>query len=152
VKKACLAALAAVALLAACGQRSADPDAAPLTFDVDEPRSAATWAFEPRLGAQLEQGEVPRAAAADTFVAGAPVYLTIDVRDTPPGAALRVEWMGPEEATFGEHVREVQPGAGSVTLGSGPTSDWPAGDYRAELWAWDERLATLPFSLGAPRR
>jgi uncharacterized protein YfaS (alpha-2-macroglobulin family) len=74
------------------------------------------------------------------------VIATIPADGLPEGTHLTIRWIGPDGSTLAEEPRTV-PAVGEDHLTFELTSDLAAGDYRAEVWIKDRRIARQPFEV-----
>jgi hypothetical protein len=94
------------------------------------------------LGKTAEpDGTIPAADQKDDFAPGEPIVLTMKVADAPPGTDVKVVWYGPGETKVGEVVKPVGPSQDHLIFQAGDTTSWANGDYRAEVWVGDEKVA-----------
>lgn len=96
-------------------------------------------------------GRVP-AGAADDFLPGENIYVTMDVSDAAPGTAVRVVWIGPGEQRIAEQDQKVTERVDSLQFVMEGTREWKPGDYRAEVWVGDEKVNDEKFSIVSARR
>lgn len=92
-------------------------------------------------------GAIMADMTGDDFVPGKPIYLAMEVGDTPADSAVKVVWFGPNETRVGEQTKRVAAGTKFLNFSAGNTSTWGLGDYRAEVWIGDEKVAAEMFNL-----
>ncbi len=96
-------------------------------------------------------GRVPADSRPDNFLAGEDIYLTMDVSDARPGTAIRVVWIGPGGKQIATQAQTVAAGAVTLKFVQQNTRGWKAGDYRAEVWAGDEKGDDEAFDIVSTR-
>jgi hypothetical protein len=92
-------------------------------------------------------GAIMADQTGDDFAPGKPIYLAMEVGDTPADSAVKVVWFGPNETRVGEETKRVAAGTKFLNFSAGNTSRWAKGDYRAEVWIGDEKVASEQFNL-----
>jgi len=106
------------------------------------PVEAQTMVDDVTLGKTAEaDGTIAAADQGDDFAPGEPIVLTMKVADAPPGTAVKVVWYGPGETKVGEVEKPVMPGEDHLIFQATDTASWKKGDYRAEVWVGDEKVA-----------
>ena len=94
-------------------------------------------------------GTIPTGRTGDDFAPGQPVHIAMKVKDAPAGTAVKVVFFGPGETNLGEETKNTT--AGQTTLAfTKDTKGWAKGDYRAEVWAGDEKVNTQQFQIVDP--
>jgi hypothetical protein len=112
------------------------------------PVEAQTMVDDVTLGhAVATDGTIPADQQGDDFAPGDPVYVAMEVGDTPAGSAVKVDWYGPNETKVGEETKNVNAGEKYLNFKAGDTANWPKGDYRAEVWIGDEKVNTQQFQI-----
>ena len=91
-------------------------------------------------------GTIPAGKTGDDFAPGQPVNITMQVKDAPAGTAVKVVFYGPGEKNVGEETKNVAGGEKFLAFKK-DTKGWPKGDYRAEVWAGDEKVNTQQFQI-----
>jgi len=99
--------------------------------------------------AVAEDGSMPAEEEDDEFAAGEPVVVAMEVEDVPPGSAIEVVWLGPDDERVGEQLKTVEDGQAYVSFETPDTTGWAEGRYKAEVWIGDERVATERFEIVA---
>jgi hypothetical protein len=106
---------------------------------------------ETTVGRRLAaDGAVDPAAQTDAFTAGEQIHLAVKV--APQSAAegqLRVTWYGPGDDLLAEDAKPVPGSERFVSFSSGDTAGWDPGNYRAEVWLENEKLAEQRFALAS---
>ena len=92
-------------------------------------------------------GAIAQDQQGDDFAPGQPVYIAMEVGDTPAGSAVKVDWYGPGETKIGDETKTVVAGEHNLSFQSKDTSSWAKGDYRAEIWIGDEKVNTQQFQI-----
>ena len=91
-------------------------------------------------------GTIPAGKTGDDFAPGQAVNITMQVKDAPAGTAVKVVFYGPGEKNVGEETKNVAGGEKFLAFKK-DTAGWPKGDYRAEVWAGDEKVNTQQFQI-----
>lgn len=121
------------------------PEVAPAT--TPGPLTAQAWVDDFSIGKTVgPEGVVTD--DEDTFAPGETVHLTMQVDDAPAGAAITVQWFGPEDASLGEETKTVA-GEQATMAFTKETTEWSQGDYRAEVWVGDEKVNEQHFEVDA---
>jgi hypothetical protein len=142
-------ALVALPLVAGCAQRT---DTATQTSEQEvagaeqpgdvNPIQAQVMVDDVTLGNKAAaDGTIAAEDQNDDFAPGDPIVLSMKVADAPPGTAVKVVWYGPGELKVGEAEETVDAGETYLTFQAEDTGPWQKGDYRAEVWVGDERVA-----------
>jgi hypothetical protein len=113
------------------------------------PIQAESRIDEVRLGRQAgADNAVPEDAEVDDFAPGDPMVVSMDVSGAPPQSAVKVVWVGPNDARLGEETQQVAPGSMVLMFRAPDTSAWKVDDeYRAEVWLADEKVADVDFDV-----
>jgi len=96
-------------------------------------------------------GRVPAGTSPDDFLPGEDIYLTMDVSDAPPGTAIRVVWIGPDDQEIARQAKTVTAGESTLRFVKQDTGSWKPGDYRAEVWVGDEKVNDERFDIVSTR-
>jgi len=91
-------------------------------------------------------GAIPTGQTGDDFAPGQTIYLAMKVKDAPANTAVKVVYYGPGEKTVGEETKNVPSGATYMTFEKA-TKGWPKGDYRADVFAGDEKVNSQQFQV-----
>lgn len=91
-------------------------------------------------------GTIPTGRTGDDFAPGEPVNIVMKVKDAPAGTAIKVVFFGPGEKNVGEETKNTAAGQTFLAFQK-DTKGWPKGDYRAEVWAGDEKVNTQQFQI-----
>lgn len=119
------------------------PQVAPST--TPGPLTAQAWVDDFSIGKALgPEGVVTE--DQDTFAPGETVHLSMKVDDAPAGAAITVQWYGPDDASLGEETKTVT-GQQATMAFARETGEWQQGDYRAEVWVGDEKVNEQHFEV-----
>lgn len=86
-------------------------------------------------------GTIAAKDQGDDFAPGEPIVLSMKVADAPPGTAVKVVWYGPDETKLAEVEKTVNAGEDHLIFQATDTGSWQKGDYRAEVWVGDEKVA-----------
>lgn len=112
------------------------------------PVGAQTMIDDITIGKQLgADGTIPAEAQGDDFAPGDTIYLTMDVGDAPAGTEVKVIWYGPGDAKIGEDSKTVATGVATLSFQAADTASWQKGDYRADVWAGDEKVGDQNFNV-----
>jgi hypothetical protein len=116
------------------------------------PPVAQAMVDDVNIGVALDSnGRVPAANGPDNFLPGEDIYLTMDVSDAPPGTAIRVVWIGPNDRQIDMQVQKVAAGVSTLKFVKQGTQSWKPGDYRAEVWVGDEKVNDEMFDIVSTR-
>jgi hypothetical protein len=111
------------------------------------PVEAQTMIDDVTIGKSVgTDGSIAADQQGDDFAPGAPVYVAMEVGDTPAGSAVKVVWYGPGETKINEETKTVTAGEHYLNFKADSTS-WAKGDYRAEVWIGDEKVNTQQFQI-----
>ncbi len=91
-------------------------------------------------------GTIPTGRTGDDFAPGQTIHIAMKTADAPAGTAVKVVFFGPGEKNVGEESKSTATGVTFLTF-SKDTKGWPKGDYRAEVWAGDEKVNTQQFQI-----
>ena len=109
---------------------------------------AQSWIDDVTIGHKLgADGTIAEADQGDDFSPGQPIVLTMKVGDAPAGSQVKVVWMGPGEAKITEDAKPVAAGQPTMSFERTDTASWAKGDYRAEVWAGDEKVNDQHFQI-----
>jgi hypothetical protein len=115
------------------------------------PIEAESFVDDVTLGSEVgADGAIVAGKTGDDFTAGQTVHLAMEVGDTPAGSAVKVVWYGPGDARLGEDSQSVTAGTRYLTFSARDTASWALGDYRAEVWIGDEKVASEHFNIVEP--
>jgi hypothetical protein len=147
--------LAGALALAACGRQTPAPSPTPSPSG-PAPAAAAAPADAVRqvvlrsvaFGKSINpDGSV--AAPVDTFTAGEPLFVSLDVQPISPGTEVRLGWRGPAGEDNGEEELVVPAGARVINFKARDTSDWKPGEYRIEVTLGGAAAGAKPFRIAA---
>jgi hypothetical protein len=91
-------------------------------------------------------GTIPAGKTGDDFAPGSTIHIAMKVHDAPAGTAVKVVYYGPGETKVGEETKQVAAGQTFMTFNK-DTKGWAKGDYRAEVWAGDEKVNTQQLQI-----
>jgi hypothetical protein len=91
-------------------------------------------------------GAIPTGKTGDDFAPGQTVHIAMKVKDAPAGTAVKVVFYGPGEKDLGGETKQTKAGETYMAFQKA-TKGWPKGDYRAEVWAGDEKVNTQQFQI-----
>ena len=112
------------------------------------PVEAQTMVDDVTIGHSMgADGTIPADQQGDDFAPGDPVFVVMEVGDTPAGSAVKVDWFGPNETRVGDETKTVNAGEKYLSFKAADTANWPKGDYRAEVWIGDEKVNTQQFQI-----
>jgi hypothetical protein len=89
------------------------------------------------------------AAPTDTFTAGEPFFVSLDVQPISPGTEVRLNWRGPAAQDEGEEEMVVPAGARVINFKARDTSGWPPGEHRLEVALGGAPVGSKPFRIAA---
>ena len=89
------------------------------------------------------------AAPTDTFTAGEPLFVSLDVQPISPGTEVRLTWRGPSGQDQGEEELVVPAGARVINFNARDTSGWAAGEHRLEVELGGAVAGAKPFRIAA---
>ena len=92
------------------------------------------------------------AAPADTFSAGEPLFVSLDVQPISPGTEVRLTWRGPGGQDEGEEEVVVPAGARVINFKARDTSGWTAGEHRLEVSLGGAMVGSKPFRIAGTAR
>jgi hypothetical protein len=84
---------------------------------------------------------------ADTFAAGEPLFVSLDVQSISPGTELGLGWRGPNGQDEGREQFVVPQGARIINFKAKDTSNWTPGDHRVEVSIAGIPLGAKPFRI-----
>ncbi|HEY7508704.1 MAG TPA: hypothetical protein VIG50_00540 [Vicinamibacteria bacterium] len=91
------------------------------------------------------------AAPTETFTAGEPLFVSLDVQPISPGTEVRLTWRGPAGQDEGEEELVVPAGARVINFKARDTSAWPSGEHRLEVTLGGAPAGAKPFRIaGGP--
>jgi hypothetical protein len=90
-------------------------------------------------------GTIPAGKTGDDFAPGEMVNIAMKVKDAPAGTAVKVVYLGPGDANVGEETKQAT-GATFLTFQK-DTKGWAKGDYKADIYAGDEKVNTQHFQI-----
>jgi hypothetical protein len=112
------------------------------------PMKAQAWVDDVTIGHSVgADGTIPADKTGDDFAPGEAIHLAMRVEDAPPNSSVKVIWFGPNETKVGEEAKAVTPEQKHMTFAAQDTKAWAKGDYRAEVWAGDEKVNTQEFQI-----
>ena len=138
--------LAAILLLAACSREPQQTSSVPQAATDISPLKAQAWVDDVQMGDEVSALQTV-ATPKSEFAPGEPIHLAMSVRDAPSAATVKVRWYGPQDVQLGYENKEVVPGQQQLTFEQDNTADWQSGDYRAEVWVGDEKVAEKDFQI-----
>lgn len=112
------------------------------------PVEAETMIDDVTIGHSVgSDGTIAADQQGDDFAPGDPIYVAMEVGDTPAGSAVKIVWFGPNETRIGEETKTVTAGEKNLGFQTTDTGSWAKGDYRAEIWIGDEKVNTQQFQI-----
>lgn len=111
---------------------------------------ARSWIDDVQIGSAVTPQQTI-ATQKDEFAPGEPIHVAMSVDDAPSTATVSVQWYGPENLQLGYENKEIAPPQKQVTFEQDNTADWQSGDYRAEVWVGDEKVAEKSFHIVTDR-
>jgi len=83
----------------------------------------------------------------DHFAPGDPVRLAVKVSPSAAPALVRVAWYGPDDRLVREDTQQVAEPSEPVSFAAGEDIEEKPGEYRAEVWLEDQKIAEQRFSV-----
>lgn len=110
------------------------------------PVRAQSYVDDVTIGHEVgADGSIPTGKTGDDFAPGQKVNITMKIKDAPAGTAVKVVFYGPGEKQVGEETKQT---AGATYLAfEKDTTGWPKGDYRADIFAGDEKVNSQQFQI-----
>jgi hypothetical protein len=81
------------------------------------------------------------------FKVGNAVIVSMGVGSVPPKTAIKVVWIGPNASKIGEESKATAAGQKNLTFTAPDTKSWAKGDYRAEVWFGEHKVAQESFKI-----
>lgn len=111
------------------------------------PVRAQSYVDDVTIGHEVgADGVILAGKTGDDFAPGQAVNIALQVKDAPAGTAVKVVFYGPGEKNLGEETKNVVAGQSFLAF-TKVTAGWAKGDYRAEVWAGDEKVNTQQFQI-----
>ena len=85
----------------------------------------------------------------DDFKSGEGLQLSMRVNDAPAGMTVTTYWYGPGNRQLAYESKTVDINQQQLTFTRDNTAAWPAGSYRAEVWAGGEKVEEETFDITA---
>lgn len=99
---------------------------------------------------RLDEWQKP-AEATETFEPTDIFYCSVQVSNLQPGTNVTARWLHGDELVHEYTVAAEQGGSGYIGFNAARPGDWPAGDYRLEIYLGDQLTETVNFTVtGAP--
>ena len=113
-----------------------------------DPVKAHNMVSDVTLGKKVSpDGNISSADQANRFAPGEPIYIEMKVGGAPAGTAVKVDWFDANEQKVAEDSKAVGKKAKYVDFQAKNATTWPLGDYRAEVWIGDQKVAAQQFSI-----
>ena len=113
-----------------------------------DPVKAQNMVSDVTLGKKVSaDGNIVSADQANRFAPGEPIFIEMKVGGAPAGAAVKVAWYDANEQKVAEDQKAVGKKAKYVDFQAKNATAWPQGDYRAEVWIGDQKVAAQQFSI-----
>jgi hypothetical protein len=126
-----------------------NPDPAPIPADgpgIAESGPGARWISSVRMGREVDElGSVPTGAVSNSYRAGEPIFISMQVDRLPPGGEVRVVWFGPDEQQVHEELRAVEADT-IINFIAPPEIDRP-GQWRADVLSNGSLVTSQPFTI-----
>ncbi len=96
----------------------------------------------------------------DSFAQGDPVYLSFEVKKSPPNSLVKVVWADSSGRKVSEEQKEIPSGTGAVSFELKDAAGLQTGDYMVEFFCRESGdapgkwsgLGHKPFRVGSKRR
>jgi hypothetical protein len=110
--------------------------------------TAQRWVDRVHVGRTVNpSGKIEEADRADVFRPGESVYLSMEVTDAPAGSAVQVSVVDAEtENQLWSDTKQVEAGRSHLVFQIDPAK-LGSGEYRAEVYVGDERVARREFEI-----
>ena len=132
----------------AASEPPASPSAQTTASASTEPVPAWVHDVAIELGSALDpDGSLAVGKGANTFKAGDPVILSMDVAPAPANTTIKVVWVGPNEKKISEETKTTASGQKYLTFAATDTKSWATGDYHAEIWFGDRMVGQEEFKI-----
>jgi hypothetical protein len=113
-----------------------------------DPIKAHNMVSDVTLGKKVSpDGNITSADQANRFAPGEPIYIEMKVGGAPAGTAVKVDWYDANEQKVAEDLKAVGKKAKYVDFQAKNAGTWPQGDYKAEVWIGDQKVASQQFSI-----
>jgi hypothetical protein len=113
-----------------------------------DPIKAHNMVSDVTLGKKISpDGNITSADQANRFAPGEPIYIEMKVGGAPAGTAVKVDWYDANEQKVAEDLKAVGKKAKFVDFQAKNATTWPQGDYKAEVWIGDQKVASQQFSI-----
>ncbi|HEV7518797.1 MAG TPA: hypothetical protein VGR07_21065 [Thermoanaerobaculia bacterium] len=113
-----------------------------------DPVKARNMVSDVTLGKKVSaDGNILSADQANKFAPGEPIYIEMKVGGAPAGTAVKVDWYDAADKKVAEDQKTVGKKVKYVDFQAKDAASWPQGDYRAEVWVGDQKVATQQFTI-----
>lgn len=110
------------------------------------PMRAQSYIDDVTIGHEVAaDGTIPTGKTGDDFAPGQKVNITMKINNAPAGTAVKVVWFGPGEKQVGEETKQTT--SATYLAFEKDTTGWPKGDYRADVFAGDEKVNSQQFQI-----
>jgi hypothetical protein len=93
------------------------------------------------------EGTIPPTERTERFAAGEEIHLAIKVSPPARPAPVRVAWYGPDDNLLREDAKRVSERDEYVSFSTNESASWDPGEYRAEIWLHDQKIAEQRFAV-----
>jgi len=113
-----------------------------------DPLTAERWIDNVHIGHSVDpSGEIAQNERADAFATDAPAYLSMEVTDATAGTQVLVSVVDAEtESELWSDTKTIRFGDSHLVFQI-DTSALGSGEYRADVWVGDERVARRQFDV-----
>lgn len=109
---------------------------------------AQSYVDDVTIGRQAEaDGTISSQNQTDDFAPGQNVVLAMKVSDAPAGTRVKVDWYGPNDMKLDTTEKGIDAGQTFLVFENNKTSEWKKGDYRADVYVGDEKVASQNFNI-----
>jgi hypothetical protein len=113
-----------------------------------DPVKAKNMVSDVTLGKKVSaDGNITSADQANKFAPGEPVFLEMKIGGAPAGTVVKVDWFDSADKKLAEDQKTVDKKVKYVDFQAKDAATWPAGDYRAEIWIGDQKVASQQFTI-----
>jgi len=113
-----------------------------------DPVKARNMVSDVTLGKKVSaDGNISSADQANKFAPGEPVFIEMKVGGAPAGTAVKVDWYDSADKKLAEDQKTVGKKVKFVDFQAKDAATWAPGDYRAEVWIGDQKVASQQFTI-----
>lgn len=105
------------------------------------------WVNDVQVGAAAGAAS----SASQGLTPGTELELSMSVDHAPQGTVVTAYWYGPQDRQLAYESKTVEPQQRQMNFTQENTHDWPAGTYRAEIWAEGAKVQEQNFQIVSGR-